>query len=40
MIIGIFSHAAIFISLANAFVTAALQGTEKEEMEWEERRGE
>ncbi len=40
MIINFFLQAAIFISLANAFVTVALQGREKEETRREERLGE
>lgn len=40
MVIFIFFQAAIFISLANAFVTVALQGREKAETRQEEWRGE
>lgn len=38
IILHFFLRAAIFISLANAFVTVALQGREKEEMRREEKR--
>lgn len=40
MVIFIFLEVAIFISLANAFVTVALQGREKAETRREECRGE